>query len=164
MSREEAKLDAESIYNYAQGSPTKEFILAKIEPLPPITYVSLEQEMIAHMLKPYDAEVAAQGCMRGPVHAPADLPPAAQFAVYPPDLGPTTVMSIESVNHPPHYGGDTTYEAIKVIEAWGLDFCTGNAVKYISRAGKKGGNSELQDLQKALWYLNRRIAQVQGSA
>ena len=44
----------------------------------------------------------------------------------------------ESVNHPPHYGGDTTYEAIKVIEAWGLDFHLGNVVKYISRAGKKG--------------------------
>ena len=44
----------------------------------------------------------------------------------------------EKVNHPQHYGGDTTYETIKVIEAWALDFCLGNAVKYISRAGKKG--------------------------
>jgi hypothetical protein len=44
----------------------------------------------------------------------------------------------ESVNHPQHYGGDTTYEAIKVIEAWELGFCLGNTVKYISRAGKKG--------------------------
>lgn len=43
-----------------------------------------------------------------------------------------------SVNHPPHYGGaDNPYEAIKVIEAWGLGFCVGNAVKYIARAGKK---------------------------
>ena len=32
----------------------------------------------------------------------------------------------ETVNHPQHYGGDTVYEAIKVIEAWGLDFCLGN--------------------------------------
>jgi hypothetical protein len=37
----------------------------------------------------------------------------------------------EAVNHPAHYGGDTTYEAIKVIEAWNLGFHDGNAVKYI---------------------------------
>ena len=34
-----------------------------------------------------------------------------------------------NVNHPAHYGGDTTYEAIKVIEAWSLGFCLGNTVK-----------------------------------
>lgn len=44
----------------------------------------------------------------------------------------------DNVNHPSHYGGeDNPYEAIKVIEAWNLGFCLGNAVKYISRAGKK---------------------------
>ena len=47
----------------------------------------------------------------------------------------------EQVNHPSHYGGkDNPYEAIKVIDAWNLDFCLGNVVKYISRAGKKGNN------------------------
>ena len=62
----------------------------------------------------------------------------------------------EQVNHPNHYGGENNlYEAIKVIEAWGLGFCLGNTVKYISRAGKK--DSELQDLKKAAWYLNREI-------
>lgn len=61
----------------------------------------------------------------------------------------------EAINHPAHYGGDTVYESIKVIEAWGLGFCLGNAVKYISRAGKKG--AALEDLQKAAWYLNREI-------
>lgn len=64
----------------------------------------------------------------------------------------------EKVDHPPHYGGDTTYETIKVIEAWGLDFCLGNAVKYLSRAGKKG--DELEDLRKAAWYIQRRIEQL----
>jgi hypothetical protein len=54
----------------------------------------------------------------------------------------------EAVNHPAHYGGaDNPYEAIKVIEAWGLGFCLGNTVKYISRAGKK--DALLQDLKKA---------------
>jgi hypothetical protein len=61
----------------------------------------------------------------------------------------------ESVNHPQHYGGDTTYEAIKVIEAWELGFCLGNTVKYISRAGKKG--DAVEDLKKARWYLDREI-------
>ena len=64
----------------------------------------------------------------------------------------------EMVNHPQHYGGDTNpYEAIKVIENWGLDFCLGNTVKYISRAGKKSKDTEIQDLEKALWYLQRKI-------
>ena len=63
----------------------------------------------------------------------------------------------ESVNHPAHYGGESNpYEAIKVIEAWGLGFCLGNTVKYISRAGKKG--DALEDLKKARWYLDREIA------
>ncbi len=62
-----------------------------------------------------------------------------------------------AVDHPPHYGGaDNPYEAIKVIEAWGLGFNLGNTVKYISRAGKKG--AALEDLRKARWYLDREIA------
>jgi hypothetical protein len=68
----------------------------------------------------------------------------------------------EQVNHPLHYGGgDNTYEVIKVIEAWDLDFHLGNTVKYISRAGKKDQNKELQDLKKALWYLERKIANLE---
>lgn len=68
----------------------------------------------------------------------------------------------EQVNHPQHYGGeDNTYEAIKVIEAWDLDFHLGNTVKYISRAGKKGTDKELQDLKKALWYLQRKIENLE---
>lgn len=65
---------------------------------------------------------------------------------------------VEAVNHPQHYGGgDNPYEAIKVIEAWGLGFSLGNTVKYISRAGLKDPAKELEDLQKAAWYLNREI-------
>jgi hypothetical protein len=63
----------------------------------------------------------------------------------------------ESINHPEHYGGDNTYEAIKVIEAWDLDFSLGNTIKYISRAGKKDKAKEIEDLKKALWYLDRKI-------
>ena len=70
---------------------------------------------------------------------------------------------MNNVNHPAHYGGaDNPYEAIKVIEAWNLDFCLGNVVKYISRAGKKEGNSLIQDLEKAKWYLERRIQELKN--
>ena len=65
----------------------------------------------------------------------------------------------QAVNHPQHYGGDTPYEAIKVIEAWELGFCLGNTVKYISRAGKKDQTKTIEDLEKAAWYLNREIEQ-----
>lgn len=61
-----------------------------------------------------------------------------------------------SVIHPKHYGGkDNPYEAIKVIEAWGVGFNLGNTLKYISRAGKK--DNTIQDLEKALFYLDREI-------
>jgi hypothetical protein len=64
----------------------------------------------------------------------------------------------EAVNHPAHYqqGG---IEAIDVIEAWGLNFCLGNTVKYIARAGRKG--EMLEDLRKAAWYLNREIKKIE---
>lgn len=66
----------------------------------------------------------------------------------------------DAINHPKHYGGEEdTYEAIKVIEAWSLNFCLGNVIKYLSRAGKKG--SKLEDLKKAQWYLNREIEKLE---
>lgn len=66
-------------------------------------------------------------------------------------------------DHPAHYGGaDDPFEAIKVIEAWGLGFNLGNTLKYISRAEKKG--APLIDLQKARWYLDREIASREQNA
>jgi len=70
----------------------------------------------------------------------------------------------EAVNHPDHYGGaDNPYEAIKVIEAWRLGFCLGNAVKYISRAGKKDAAKLVEDLKKARWYLDREIQSLDSN-
>lgn len=66
----------------------------------------------------------------------------------------------EAVNHPSHYGGDTTYEVIKVIDAWKLSFCLGNTVKYIARADKKG--DQIEDLYKALWYLKHEIESLEA--
>jgi len=64
----------------------------------------------------------------------------------------------ENVDHPDHYGGDSTYEAIRVIKAWNLNFNLGNAVKYICRAGKKPGSDAIEDLEKARWYIERQIS------
>lgn len=67
-----------------------------------------------------------------------------------------TKGAIDAVNHPPHYK-DGGIETIDYIEAKRLGYHLGNAVKYISRAGKKGTNQGLEDLRKAQWYLNRAI-------
>lgn len=60
------------------------------------------------------------------------------------------------VNHPSHYT-DGKYETIDFIEDQGLGFHLGNAVKYISRCGKKDPDKEIEDLQKAKWYIHRSI-------
>jgi hypothetical protein len=71
----------------------------------------------------------------------------------------TSNKSIKSdmVNHPPHYkaGG---IETIDFIEAKNLGYNLGNVVKYVSRADLKG--NKLEDLQKARWYLDRAIANI----
>jgi len=67
-----------------------------------------------------------------------------------------SVSEQEMVDHPSHYGGkDNPYEAIKVIEAWGLGFNLGTVLKYIARHEKKG--APLEDLKKAAWYLAHEI-------
>jgi hypothetical protein len=62
----------------------------------------------------------------------------------------------DSVQNPAHYTDGRKYEPVKVIEDWGLDYHMGNALKYISRAGRK--KSLIEDLQKAIFYLERRIS------
>lgn len=70
----------------------------------------------------------------------------------------------DPIDHPAYYGGkDDPYEAIKVIEAWGLGFCLGNTIKYISRAGKKSRSTLIEDLEKARWYLTREIDRLKAS-
>lgn len=70
-------------------------------------------------------------------------------------------MKKETVDHPDHYGGkDNQYEAIKVIEAWDLNFSLGNVLKYINRSGKKS-DKPLEDLRKAAQYLGFEIARLE---
>ena len=64
----------------------------------------------------------------------------------------------EMINHPSHY--NQGIEAIDYIESHNMDFNIGNVIKYVTRAKHKG--TELQDLKKASWYLNREIERLEG--
>lgn len=67
------------------------------------------------------------------------------------------------MNHPAHYA-DGKIEPIDYIIDKQLGFCLGNAVKYISRAGKKNPDKYVEDLKKAIWYIERDIADHERSA
>lgn len=67
----------------------------------------------------------------------------------------------DMVNHPSHYT-DGRIEVIDFIEDKKLNYHRGNAVKYICRAGKKDPEKEVEDLQKAAWYINREIQRLEA--
>lgn len=67
----------------------------------------------------------------------------------------------DMVNHPSHYT-DGGIETIDFIEAKNLPYHLGNAVKYISSAGEKCPEKTVEDLQKAVWYINRYISKLGG--
>lgn len=58
------------------------------------------------------------------------------------------------VNHPSHYN-QGSIEVIDAIIDWNLDFCLGNAIKYITRCNYK--NNKVEDLEKAIWYIQKEI-------
>ena len=72
------------------------------------------------------------------------------------------VKENDPVNHPKHYT-DGRIEVIEYIEDKKLGFCLGNAIKYISRAGKKEKDKEITDLRKAMWYIERRIYELENN-
>jgi len=67
----------------------------------------------------------------------------------------------EKIEHPDHYQSGKM-EAIEVIEAYDLNFSIGSAIKYLLRAGKKPGESSVEDLSKAIWYIQREIERHKG--
>lgn len=78
-------------------------------------------------------------------------------------------QKIDNVNHPPHYTWLKDKCGIEVIDITRhMDFCLGNAIKYILRAGHKKDASlsdnqkEVEDLKKAIWYIKDRIKQLEG--
>lgn len=71
---------------------------------------------------------------------------------------------MEKIDHPAYYGGaNNTYETIRVIDAWQLGFSLGNAVKYISRAGKKPATDAIEDLKKAIWYIQHEVERLESA-
>lgn len=68
----------------------------------------------------------------------------------------TEKIKDDNVNHPSHYTFGNI-EVIDAIEDWGLGYHLGNAIKYIARAGKKDPTKTIEDLKKAVWYINRFI-------
>lgn len=68
-------------------------------------------------------------------------------------------IKVDLVNFPPHYQGNK-FEVIDIIDDFGLSFNTGNAIKYILRADKKGNKK--QDLLKAIWYLEHELNKLNG--
>lgn len=61
----------------------------------------------------------------------------------------------ERVNHPQHYTHPSGVECIEVVRH--MNFNLGNAIKYIWRCGSKEGVTDIEDLKKALWYINDEI-------
>lgn len=72
-------------------------------------------------------------------------------------------MSNDPVNHPSHYT-QGKIECIDFILDKQMNFCRGNAIKYIVRAGIKDKSKEVEDLQKAIFYLNREIENIREKA
>ncbi len=70
------------------------------------------------------------------------------------------VVSSDPINQPAHYTAIPGVEPIDLAEH--LMFNRGNVVKYVTRAGKKDPEKELEDLKKAQWYLNREIDRIEN--
>ena len=67
---------------------------------------------------------------------------------------------MSNIDHPAHYNVGKI-EAIDVIDDWNLGFCLGNAIKYIARAGHKDPDKTIEDLKKAVWYIDRHIQSLE---
>lgn len=86
----------------------------------------------------------------------SDTPPS-ERATGPSQPSNRSLDGVSPVNHPLHYNNHPSgIECIQVAE-W-MNFCLGNAVKYIWRADLKNG---IEDLEKARWYLDREIERRQ---
>jgi hypothetical protein len=65
----------------------------------------------------------------------------------------------DPVNHPKHYNSHPTgIECIEVVRHY--NFAIGNAIKYLWRCGLKDQDTEIQDLEKAIWYIQDEIARL----
>jgi len=81
-------------------------------------------------------------------------------------MKPASPQAVDLVNHPPHYTSDPSgVECIQITQH--RNFCVGNAIKYLWRAGLKDGDGGIQaktieDLKKAVFYINQEITRLEG--
>ncbi len=71
----------------------------------------------------------------------------------------------EMVNKPDHYGGTLTIDYIEALEKLPgnkMNFSRTSAIKYLSRAGMKYEEKEIEDLEKVIWYTKREIARLKN--
>lgn len=113
----------------------------------------------------YNSEVCCGNCNDGieewlnaPCANEPENPPADKHV----DLQKVSEKVCDNVNHPSHYTSGQI-EVIDFIEDQHLGFHLGNAIKYISRAGRKDPARTIEDLRKAAWYLNRQIERLEMS-
>lgn len=72
------------------------------------------------------------------------------------------VPQFDPINKPKHYNSHPSgIECIEITQHH--DFCTGNAIKYLWRQGLKDGENSVTDLKKAVWYIERKIKQIENS-
>lgn len=70
-------------------------------------------------------------------------------------------MEEDKINHPTHYTSHPSgVECIEITQHH--NFCIGNVIKYVWRAGIKGEDTKIEDLKKARWYLDREIARLEN--
>lgn len=94
-----------------------------------------------------DATPATGSYHQGPIFISADAAKPLRFRT-------DHVLGGDAIDHPAHYTAHPFgVECIDVVEH--MNFCRGNAIKYIWRAGLKG--DAIEDLKKARWYLDREI-------
>lgn len=73
------------------------------------------------------------------------------------------VCPAEAAIKPAHYKVGDPYEHVKVVRAWGLNYELGCATKYIARAGKKSERAHVEDLRKAIRYIEMEIERLEGA-
>ena len=110
----------------------------------------------------YNSEVCCGNCVDGIeewLNAPCASEPEKPSDKHV-DLQKVSEKVCDNVNHPSHYTFGKI-EVIDFIEDQHLGFHLGNAVKYISRAGRKNPGKTVEDLRKAVWYINRQIQRLE---
>lgn len=87
-----------------------------------------------------------------------DKPEGLEVAVERVGFNVPSAPAHDPVNHPAHY---THYQGLEIIDLTEqMNFNKGNAVKYVARAGLKNPDTEVQDLEKAVWYIQREIDRI----